>query len=367
MLDKDKEREIIAFYQQGLSVSALSIQFGISDKSIYRMFKKNGITPRRRSGKGKRLTQAQKEDIIASYCQGIPAPKLASRYGINSITVYRVLERNGVKRRTISEIFGKLTQAQKEDIIASYRQGIPASKLASRYEIGGTAVYRVLERNGVKRGSTGEAAITYLRYEHAFDVINNEEAAYWLGFIAADGDVSNEGLRIGLSTRDADHIRKFSRWLALDMPIYTGIDNLGRPVSTFEIISKHLVEALDKYGIVPRKTYVMKHLPSIPHTLMRHFLRGYIDGDGYLSTDVKTGAGFGVEAHNKSIVEEIQNWFIQELGVRRTSLIHSGNWHYRQYGNGQVGKIVSYLYSDASVYLDRKYHLAQRILSTLER
>ncbi|SRR6266849_4640096 len=420
MLDKDKEREIIAFYQQGLSVSALSIQFGISDKSIYRMFKKNGITPRRRSGKGKRLTQAQKEDIIASYCQGIPAPKLASRYGINSITVYRVLERNGVKRRTISEIFGKLTQAQKEDIIASYRQGIPTSKLASRYEIGGTAVYRVLERNGVKRrtnseifgklsqeqeedivasyrqgipvsklasryemgdstvyrvlgrngvkrGSTGEAAITYLRYEHAFDVINNEEAAYWLGFIAADGDVSNEGLRIGLSTRDADHIRKFSRWLALDMPIYTGIDNLGRPVSTFEIISKHLVEALDKYGIVPRKTYVMKHLPSIPHTLMRHFLRGYIDGDGYLSTDVKTGAGFGVEAHNKSIVEEIQNWFIQELGVRRTSLIHSGNWHYRQYGNGQVGKIVSYLYSDASVYLDRKYHLAQRILSALER
>jgi len=233
--------------------------------------------------------------------------------------------------------------------------------------MGDSTVYRVLGRNGVKRGSTGEAAITYLRYEHAFDVINNEEAAYWLGFIAADGDVSNEGLRIGLSTRDADHIRKFSRWLALDMPIYTGIDNLGRPVSTFEIISKHLVEALDKYGIVPRKTYVMKHLPSIPHTLMRHFLRGYIDGDGYLSTDVKTGAGFGVEAHNKSIVEEIQNWFIQELGVRRTSLIHSGNWHYRQYGNGQVGKIVSYLYSDASVYLDRKYHLAQRILSTLER
>ncbi len=421
MLDKDKERDIIAFYQQGLRVSALSIRFGISDKSIYRIFKKNGITltRRRRRGKGKRLTQAQKEDIIASYRQGISGPKLAGRYEINSTTVYRVLERNGVERRTIDEISGKLSQAQKEDIIASYQQGIDGTKLASRYEIGSTTVYRVLkrndvkrrtnsdrfgklsqeqeediiasyqqgipalklasryeisystvysvlEKNGVERRSTSEAASTYLRYEHAFDIINNEEAAYWLGFIAADGDVSNEGLRIGLSTRDAEHIRKFSRWLALDMPIYTGIDNVGRPVSTFEILSKHMVEALDKYGIVPGKTYVMEHLPSIPHTLMRHFLRGYIDGDGYLS-DEETGAGFGVEAHNKSIVEEIQNWFIQELGVRRTRLIHSGNWRYRQYGNGQVRKIVSYLYSDASVYLDRKYHLAQRILSALER
>ncbi len=475
MLDKDQERDIIAFYQQGLSVSALSIRFGINNKSIYRMFKKNGITltPRRRRGRGKRLSQAQKEDIIASYRQGISGPKLAGRYEINSITVYRVLERNGVKRRTSSEIFGKLSQAQKEDIIASYQQGIDGIKLASHYEIGNTAVYRVLERNGVKRRTNSEifgklsqeqeediiacyrqgipvsklasryeinpttvycvlerngvkrrtsseifrklsqeqeediiasyhqgipvskltsryeigdhtvynilerngvkrrsasgAVIIYPRNEHAFDVIDNEEAAYWLGFIAADGNVSNGRLRIWLSTRDADHIRKFTRWLALDMPIYTGIDNLGRPVSTFEIISKHMVEALDKYGIVPRNTYVMKHLPSIPHTLMRHFLRGYIDGDGYLSIDVKTGAGFGIEAHNKSIVEEIQNWFIQELGVRRTPLIQSGNWHYRQYGNGQVGKIVSYLYSDASVYLDRKYHLAQGILSALER
>ncbi len=148
------------------------------------------------------------------------------------------------------------------------------------------------------------------------------------------------------------------------MPIYTGTNNLGRPVSTFDIGSKHLVETLGTYGIVPRKTYVMKHLPSIPHPLMRHFLRGYIDADGYLSRSAKRGARLGVVAFNREIVEEIQDWFIQELGVSRTSIIQSGNaWHYRQYGNIQVRKIASYLYSDASVYLERKYQLAQRILS----
>jgi Mor family transcriptional regulator len=360
---KDKERDIIAFYQQGLSVPALSNQYGISDKSIYYILKKNGITLRRRSGIGKILTQAQEEYIIALYQQGIDAVKLASRYKIGSTTVYGVLERNGVKRRTNSEIFKKLNLEQEEDVIAFYRQKIPASEIANSYGIEDQTVYNILERNGVKRRSTSEAAITYPRNEHAFDVIDNEEAAYWLGFIAADGNVSNGVLRIGLSTRDIDHLRKFSMWISPDRPLYTGTNSLGRPASTVEIGSKHLVETLANYGIIPRKTYIMKHLPSIPHTLTRHFLRGYIDGDGYFSIGAKTGARFGVGACNKEIVEEIQAWFIQELGVSRTSLIHSGNWHYRQYGNGQVRKIVLYLYSDASVYLDRKYHLARRILS----
>jgi len=224
-------------------------------------------------------------------------------------------------------------------------------------------VYNTLERNGVTRRTASEAAIVYPRNEHAFDVIDNEDAAYWLGFIAADGNISNGRLRIGLSSKDADHVRKFAGWLAPDMPIYTGINNLGRPVSTFDIGSKYLVEALDKYGIVPRKTYVMKRLPAIPRALMRHFLRGYIDADGYLSARAKAGARFGVVALNREIVAEIQEWFIAELGVSRTSLIQSGKaWHYRQYGNLQVQKVAAYLYRDAIVYLDRKYRLAQHII-----
>ena len=350
--------------KQLINANWLQKAFRTASKSIYYMLKKNGIVLRRRSGIGKILSPAQEEDIVALYQQGIDAVKLASSYEIHSTTVYSVLERHGVKRRTNSEIFRKLSHAQEEDVLVFYQQGLPASKIASRYSIEDQTVYNILERNGVNRRSTSEATITYPRNEHAFDVINNEEAAYWLGFIAADGNVSNGRLRIGLSTKDVDHVRKFSKWLAPDMPIYTGTNNLGRPVSTFDMGSKHLVETLGTYGIVPRKTYVMKHLPSIPHPLMRHFLRGYIDADGYLSSSAKRGARLGVVAFNREIVEEIQGWFIKELGVSRTSLIPSGSaWHYRQYGNIQVRKIASYLYSDASVYLDRKYQLAQRILS----
>ena len=92
MPDKDKERDIIASYQQGLSVPELSGRYGISDKSIYYIFKKHGVILRRRSGIGKILSQAQEEDIIALYQRGLPASQIASAYNIEDQTVYNVLE-----------------------------------------------------------------------------------------------------------------------------------------------------------------------------------------------------------------------------------------------------------------------------------
>lgn len=66
-------------------------------------------------------------------------------------------------------------------------------------------------------------------------------------------------------------------------------------------------------------------------------------------------------------MEEIQNWLVLELGVSRTSIIHSGvAWHYRQYGTLQVSRIASFLYDEAQVYLDRKYQLAQQIIHKVQ-
>ena len=309
------------------------------------------------------LSPVPKRSLITEYQHGIDAAKLASKYQISGSTVCTTLESHAVKRGTNSDIFRKLSRSQEAEIITLYEQGLSASQIAGGYVIEDQTVYNILERHGVPRRSLSEAKIIYARNEHAFDEIDTEAAAYWLGFIAADGNVSNGRLRIGLSTKDIGYLRKLARWLSPDRTIYTSMNSLGRPVSTLEIGSQYLVEALSSYGIVPRKTYVMKQLPTIAHPFLRHLLRGYVDADGYISIRPTYGATVGVVSFNKEIVEEIQNRLIQELGVSRTSLIHSGvAWHYRQYGTLQVRKIVSYLYGGATVYLDRKYQLAQKLV-----
>jgi intein-encoded DNA endonuclease-like protein len=92
---------------------------------------------------------------------------------------------------------------------------------------------------------------------------------------------------------------------------------------------------------------------------MRHFLRGYFDGDGYINT---TRCMVGIGSYNRDFIGEVQDFLIQETGVKPVMLIHSGTWRFNKSGKREIIKILSYLYDNARVYLDRKYELAQNIL-----
>lgn len=223
----DNEGDVIALYRDGMSVPDIAGLRGLTDKRIYAILKQHDVTLRPRRGVGNVLSAAQEAAIVVAYVGGTDAVRLAERYAVGSTTVYGALQRAGVARRTNREIFRKLSDPQEMEIVALYGQGLPASQIAGRYSIHSQSVYNILERHSVDRRSGSEASVVYLRDEHAFDAIETEDAAYWLGFLAADGNVSNGRLRIGLAARDVDHLRTFCRWLGSDRPIYAGVNNHG--------------------------------------------------------------------------------------------------------------------------------------------
>ena len=51
---------------------------------------------------------------------------------------------------------------------------------------------------------------------HIFDNIDNEEKAYWLGFIVADGylNLDKHMLRIKLGNKDKRHLIKFIKFIS---------------------------------------------------------------------------------------------------------------------------------------------------------
>lgn len=123
------------------------------------------------------------------------------------------------------------------------------------------------------------------------------------------------------------------------------------------------MEALGRYGIVPRKTYLMKRLPAIAHALTRHLIRGFFDADGYFAVRPTGRVTFGVASYQRELVAQIQAWCIAQTGVSRTALVPSRTlWHYRQYAQHEVEKIATLLYDGATVSLERKHAIAQRIM-----
>jgi hypothetical protein len=114
-----------------------------------------------------------------------------------------------------------------------------------------------------------------------FHSIDTDEKAYWLGFIAADGNVCLSGRKhivsMSLQSRDLHWLERFRDAIAPGMQLIPR----GQPphAYTLSIGSEEMLYDLINLGILPRKSYNLEW-PSIPDSLAIPFLLGYFDGDG---------------------------------------------------------------------------------------
>lgn len=192
-----------------------------------------------------------------------------------------------------------------------------------------------------------------------FKKIETEKQAYWLGFIMADGNVYRNRLSIELSSVDEEHLNKFIRDI--------GANNLevkhrkNRKTSIVSIVSKELVEDLFKLGVVYNKTE-NAFMPKIKENLIPSFIRGYFDGNGYITKNVKkiqTVIVVGSSMLSESINQILSNFEfkIDDYSTYKKLVLYKKNLTLSFY---------DYLYSNANIFLDRKmnrYLLLKRALS----
>ena len=201
--------------------------------------------------------------------------------------------------------------------------------------------------------------------ETLFDKIDTEEKAYWLGFMYADGNISHTGNRIEvrLAIKDLDHLEKFRKFLNLTTEIRTGICN-GNGFCHLAVRNKHMWNALDKLGCHPQKSLILT-FPSLSifsnTNLIRHFIRGYVDGDGGLYTGRKLGKTCINTTLNmvgtKAFLEKVNKMFHNKGYIRNKTC---KNWENKAYSltfSDLISrKIARILYQDATIYMDRKYN-----------
>ena len=245
------------------------------------------------------------------------------------------------------------------DILREFREGSSPRKLAAKYKVSTTSIQVYLKRRGEKMRNT-----TYFSDFHFFDKIDTEAKAYILGFIYADGCLRRNSLSITLAEKDIDILEKIKLEMRSER-IFTKGHSKGYVNSSITynltITSPVLREGLIKQGITERKTETCS-FPEIPEAYLRHFLRGYVDGDGSFGLYYSGGVG----RYNLSIcanplcVVQLSDVFYSLVETRggvykRHKDSKSGVVTLRYSGKSTVCKLLNYLYSRASIYLDRKY------------
>ena len=125
--------------------------------------------------------------------------------------------------------------------------------------------------------------------------------------------------------------------------------------------SPHLCETLAKYGIVPNKTKMTKHLPKIDLQWLPHFLRGLIDGDGWITQDKQGYFHIGFVSNYQSTCEDFKkycNIITNNLCNAKITYKDKNTPCFQVQNKEAVKRLATALYKDNTICLSRKYQKA---------
>jgi hypothetical protein len=240
-------------------------------------------------------------------------------------------------------------------IIDLYNTGLSCQKIANQLNVSESFISKKLKELNITKRSNS----IYRRRpwnENFFNKIDNEEKAYWLGFLYADGCVHDKPNGQKLTTlvvKDEEVIEKFIKALKGNFKVKKYKDTYG-----VYLTSKIMFDDLCKLGCVPRKSLILK-FPTINSKLIPHFIRGYFDGDGSVYTYTRKGKikdykGIGVGICG---TEELLKTLVQYAPInlpKKDKRKLCNVWYSSLSGPNKTLFFYNYLYKDASVWLDRK-------------
>ena len=184
-----------------------------------------------------------------------------------------------------------INKKQIQRIIHQYTKlGKSAYKIAKQCNFTYTIIYRILHENNIKIRNPHDCHRKYKINESYFNKINTPNKAYFLGLLYADGAVCINGNRcytisINLQARDKHILTLLNKELKYNKPLdFIDRTKENNKQNQYKVIiySEKIAKDLNKLGCIVNKSLTVKW-PSneqVPTKLIRHFIRGYFDGDG---------------------------------------------------------------------------------------
>lgn len=254
---------------------------------------------------------------------------------------------------------------------------ISLEEISRKFPIITTSKFRsYLKRIGEDIKSTGIVRSKCANHNF-FENIDSEIKAYLLGFFAADGHLEFKEdsycLKVGVSIKDAHIVLLFNKYICENKASILICNN---NTATINIGSKILGESLIKHHFDNNKTYSFNKLPNIQEEYMRHFIRGFFDGDGSITVNRRTSNKrlngynriFSISCVNTDLLNEIGNilpinsFSIEEttkpgrktIIKERETISTTSCYQLKVSDCSNLKQIYDYFYKDANFFFKRK-------------
>lgn len=199
--------------------------------------------------------------------------------------------------------------------------------------------------------------------ENFIENIDSQDKAYFLGFMYADGYNNQKGNYIAITLKDCDIdiLEKINNLFKSEAPLRVRSHKNGNSYAYLQISSKKICSDLAKLGCPQNKGQIIRFPFWMNKALWSHFIRGYFDGDGGISTSkpVRGHTSYRMNiVSNPDFIEDLNSVFKEILDTKYyilKSRKHKFTTQIRVEGNLAVKKLCDFIYNDSHLHLNRKY------------
>lgn len=315
------------------------------------------------------LTDEEKEIIRIRSLNGVSIKNIAREINRHYSTIKSFEDKHNLPSNP--DVYG-IAREDRDPIYKLYIDGLNCREIHEQFypQYTSDQINHICRVKGITRPNGKVANLNHDYFEH----IDSSRKAYWLGLLLADGCVQEHkkkgnsfSITLELMTDDKYIIEQFAEDVEATVKVRTYINEKGfqrkdgKPHSQTKVglWSVKMANDLAKYGVVPKKSYLQKHIPQIPEEYMSNFLLGYFDGNGSITYSTSNNH-FAVRVifyGDHTLLSDITNYISEIKGLTARTVVDQKKAQVSLLTYGafkDVEMFYHYFYDNADIYLKRK-------------
>lgn len=312
--------------------------------------------------------------------QGYKSIEISKILNIHPTTVCKNFKKWGI----VANNHLKLTSDDKEDIKKQYLSGKTIQEIHKLYKdkVSEGAINWFLKKEKITRPNGKKAVLDH----NFFETIDTEEKAYFLGFIMADGSIqkvkkSKNGfsyvISIEIKVSDKYILEKFKNAIRSNLEVKEFKSERSQDGwkpkhnAYFRVFSQKMFMDLNKLEVHPNKTFVADKLPKLSKEMMRHYIRGFFDGDGtvYVSKSYREPRPIFGFYGTYSFITNFRDFLEQEINLKHRKVHEKKTQNVSMVTYSTIDDIINfydYIYRDSTIYLHRKKDIFDKYIVRLK-